>query len=116
MNESKRSKSKIKEKRPLTSGEREAVFKATFNEQDKIFVYLLYGCGLRRGDALALTIFDVKGHELTVSKSHEFIQNTPAAKCPKSSNGYRTVPIPDKIYPAVSAYVVKRKASGTFKQ
>ena len=101
-----------KEKRPLTPGEREAVFKADLQEQDKIFVYLLYGCGLRRGEALALTVFDIKGHELTVSKSHEFTQNTPAAKCPKSSNGYRTVPIPDKIYLAVSAYVAKRKASG----
>lgn len=101
-----------KEKRPLTPEEREAVFKANLREHDKIFVYLLYGCGLRRGEALALTVFDIKGHELTVSKSHEFTQNTPAAKCPKSSNGYRTVPIPDKIYPAVSAYVAKRKASG----
>ncbi len=101
-----------KEKRPLTPREREAIFKADLQEQDKIFVYLLYGCGLRRGEALALTVFDIKGHELTVSKSHEFTQNTPAAKCPKSSNGYRTVPIPDKIYLAVSAYVAKRKASG----
>lgn len=101
-----------KEKRALTLGEREAVFKADFKEQDKIFVYLLYGCGLRRGEALALTIFDIKGHNLTVSKSHEFTKNNPSAKCPKSSNGYRTVPIPDKIYPAVSAYVAKRKTSG----
>ena len=47
------------EKRALTENERNAVFKADFKESDKILVYLLYGCGMRRGEALALTIFDV---------------------------------------------------------
>lgn len=101
-----------KEKRPLTSKEREAVFKASFKEQDKIFVYLLYGCGLRRGEALALTIFDIAGRELTISRSHEFTKNTPKQKSTKSINGYRTVPIPDKIYPAVHDYIKKLKSSG----
>lgn len=101
-----------KEKRPLTPQEREAVFKASFDEQDKIFVYLLYGCGLRRGEALSLTVFDIQGHELTVNKSHEFTSNEPKKKSTKSSNGCRTIPIPDKIYPAVSDYVKKLKLSG----
>lgn len=101
-----------KEKRPLTPKERESVFKASFSEQDKIFVYLLYGCGLRRGEALALTIFDIRDHELTVSKAHEFTENSPKQKSTKSANGYRTIPIPDKIYPAVNAYIKKLKSSG----
>lgn len=101
-----------KEKRPLTAQERDAVFKAHFNEQDKIFVYILYGCGLRRGEALALTIFDIKGRELVVSKSHEFKDNDPGQKGPKSTNGYRTVPIPDKIYPDISNYIERLKSSG----
>ena len=101
-----------KEQRPLTPGEREAVFKADLQDQDKIFVYLLYGCGIRRGEALALTIFDVKDRYLTISKAHEFTKNVPGSKGPKSYNGYRTVPIPDKIYPVVSAYVAKRKVLG----
>ena len=51
-------KYKPKEKRALTENEKNAVFKADFNDSDKIFIYLLYGCGLRRGEALALTVFD----------------------------------------------------------
>lgn len=79
------------EKRPLTSVERKAVFKAAFQEQDKIFVFLLYGCGIRRGEALALTVFDVllSTHELKINKAHEFIDNNPSQKSPKSDNGYR---------------------------
>ena len=102
------------EKRPLTKGEREAVFKADFAEQDKIFVYILYGCGLRRGEALALTIFDLnfKRKEVTVNKAHEFVKDKPQQKPPKSANGFRTVPIPDKILPAVESYVNDLKHKG----
>lgn len=102
------------EKRPLTQYEREAVFKADFKEQDKIFVYLLYGCGIRRGEALALTIFDFnfKRKELTINKAHEFVNDKPKQKDPKSANGFRTIPIPDKILPAVENYVDDLKHRG----
>ena len=95
------------EKRPLTSDERKAVFKADFNPQDKILVYILYGCGLRREEALALTIFDVNltSKELTVNKAHAFVKYDPVQKGPKSKNGYRTVPIPDSVFPAVRDWV-----------
>lgn len=102
------------EKRPLTEYEREAVFKADFNEQDRIFVYLLFGCGLRRGEALALTIFDFnfKAREVTINKAHEFIKDKPQKKAPKSANGYRTIPIPDKVLPAIQSYVGSLKHRG----
>lgn len=102
------------EKRPLTQYEREAVFKADFKEQDKIFVYLLYGCGIRRGEALALTIFDFnfKRKELTINKAHEFVNDKPKQKDPKSANGFRTITIPDKILPAVENYVDDLKHRG----
>lgn len=102
------------EKRPLTDYERKAVFKADFKEQDKIFIYILYGCGLRRGEALALTIFDFNfsKKELTVNKAHEFINDKPRQKEPKSSNGFRTIPIPDKILPSVESYVNSLKRKG----
>lgn len=95
------------EKRPLTDYEREAIFKANFNEHDKIFVYLLYACGLRRGEALALTIFDFNfgKKEVTINKAHEFVKNNPMKKIPKSTNGFRAIPIPDKILPDLEAYV-----------
>lgn len=100
-------KYKPKEKRALTENEKNAVFKADFNDSDKIFIYLLYGCGLRRGEALALTVFDIntRTQEVNINKAHEFSSEKPAQKAPKSGNGYRTVPIPDKIFPQVEEYV-----------
>lgn len=101
-------KYKPTEKRPLTAYERQAVFSADFSTQDRVFVWILYGCGLRRGEALALTTFDVdlKAHVLTVNKAYEFTKNTPTQKGPKSYNGFRTVPIPDSIYPEIERYVL----------
>lgn len=103
-----------KEKRPLSHIERNAVFKADFEEPDKIYAYLLYGCGLRREEALALTVIDIniKDKEVTINKAHEFVNDKPRKKAPKSKNGYRTVPIPDDILPAVSTYVSRLKSSG----
>lgn len=105
---------KPEEKRPLTESERKAVFKADFNESDKVFTYILYGCGLRRGEALALTIFDIdlKKKEITVSKSHELIRGSVGQKDPKSGNGFRTVPIPDKIYPVIREYIQELRSTG----
>lgn len=101
------------EKRPLTSYERNAVFKADFDLSDKTFIYILYGCGLRRGEALALTIFDInlKTHELTVNKAHKFVNDKPVRKEPKTVNGIRTVPIPDSVFPVIKTYVQQRKAN-----
>lgn len=98
---------KAAEKRPLSSDERIAVFKADFRPMDKVFVYVLYGCGLRRGEALALTVFDVdlKRKELSVNKSHEFVNGHPQQKTTKSRNGIRIVPIPDKVFPVIRSWV-----------
>lgn len=96
-------KYKAPEKRALLSHEREAVFKANFNLMDKIFVFLLYGCGIRRGEALALTVDDISFDERTlyINKAYDFI----AIKEPKTKNGYRTLPIPDIIYSEIEQYV-----------
>lgn len=107
-------KYKAKEKRPLTEYERKAVFKADFDEQDKIYVYVIFGCGLRREEAIALTIFDVnlKQKEISITKAHSLAHGSPEEKKPKSDNGYRTVPIPAAIFPDVERYIQKLKASG----
>ncbi len=107
-------KYKPKEKRPLTAYEREAVFKADFKEQDKIYVYIVYGCGLRREEALALTIFDVslKQKTVSVSNAHSLVYGEPKEKAPKSDNGYRTIPIPSSVFPDIERYIQKLKAAG----
>lgn len=103
------------EKRPLTAAEKEAVFKADYNyDSDRAFVYLLYGCGLRREECIALTVFDFNFADQTVSvnRAHEFVQGRPRQKDPKSWNGFRVLPIPDKVCPAIKSYVDGLKASG----
>lgn len=95
-------------KRPLTAAEKKAVFQAEYKyEQDKIFVYILYGCGLRREEALALTIFDFNfsRHTVSINKAYEYTKNAPGQKGTKSSNGIRELPIPIKVLSDVENYV-----------
>lgn len=103
------------EKRPLTSAEKEAVFEADYKyDSDRTFVYLLYGCGLRREECIALTVFDFNFSDKTVSvnRAHEFVRGRPRQKDPKTWNGFRVLPIPDKILQPVRTYVDSLKASG----
>lgn len=88
-----------KENRPLTKEEKDAVFKADFDMMDKAFVYIIYGCGLRRGEALALSRFDLnfeKG-EITVNKAIVFDKNNPVLKMCTKNHKSRKVPIVGKI-------------------
>lgn len=103
------------EKCPLTAAEKEAVFKADYKyDSDQAFVYLLYGCGLRREECIALTVFDFNFTDQTVSvnRAHEFVRGRPRQKDPKTWNGFRVLPIPDKILQPVRTYVDSLKASG----
>lgn len=95
------------EKRPLAPHEKKAVFEADLPLRDKAFLYILYGCGLRRAEALALTRFDINLEKstLTVQRAIYFDKNEPHIKEPKSENGYRTVPIPSKIKPVLEEYI-----------
>lgn len=106
---------KAPEKRPLTAAEKEAVFKADYKyDSDQAFVYLLYGCGLRREECIALTVFDFNFTDQTVSvnRAHEFVRGRPRQKDPKTWNGFRVLPIPDKILQPVRSYVDSLKTSG----
>lgn len=96
-----------KEKRALTDNEKRSMFKARLFGSDKAFIYILYGCGLRRGEALALTRehIDLERRTLSVTQAIAFDKETPYVKEPKSQNGFRTVPIPDIIFPTIKDYV-----------
>ncbi len=98
---------KPQEKRPLAQYEKHAIFKADFSDQDRAFVYILYGCGLRRGEALALTRFniDLLRRTINVQNAIAYDKNTPYLKGPKTENGFRTVPIPSKIFSVIDDYV-----------
>ena len=103
------------EKRPLTEYEKKAVFEADYKyDSDQVFVYLLYGCGMRREECIALTVFDfnLSVPEVSVNRAHEFINGKPHQKDPKTWNGYRTLPVPEKIFPVVKGYIESLKSSG----
>lgn len=104
------------EKRPLTDYERKALFAAELSTMDKCFVDILYGCGLRRGEALALTRFDVdlKNRTININKAVEFLGEKPSLKDPKSQNGFRSVPIPPSVFPAIENYVRSLKGTQLF--
>ena len=73
----------------MTPDEQRAVFKASFNEMDKIYVYIIYGCGLRCGEALALTEadFDLEAHTVSIDKITRHIRQHTKEKTVKT---YRT--------------------------
>ena len=105
------------DKRPLTELERKAVFSADFTDMQRAFVYIIYGCGLRRGEALALTRsdFDFKSKKLKVNKSLAFDKNEPYIKSTKSQNGIREVPVPAVVFPFLHAYCQNLKHEQLFR-
>lgn len=95
------------ERRVLTPVERAAVRSADLTEMQRAFVLLLYGCGLRRGEALALTPADIdlKRRTLRVCRAVQFIGNESSTKGPKSANGFRTIPVPDFLADFLTGYL-----------
>lgn len=84
------------EKRALTGAEKDAIRKAGFSDRERTYVYLVYGCGFRREEALALTPFDVdfRKNRISVTKAVAFRVNTPYLKETKNYVS-RFVPMPD---------------------
>lgn len=95
-------------KRALTALEKEALSKADLSERKRAFVSILYYCGLRRGEALALMTddFDFTKKTVSISKVIVFDNNKPVLKpYPKSDNGIRVVPLPDESLQYIQPFV-----------
>ena len=110
-----RIKYKSPEKRPLSAHEKAAIPLADFSPMERAFVYILFGCGLRRGEAISLTRFDISldRKEISVNKAVAFDVNTPYLKDTK--NGvHRTVPIPESVYPVIAGYLKDLKCTNLF--
>lgn len=85
-----------REKTPLTVSETNAILNAPLTDKEKVFMYTLYYTGIRKGEALALTVndIDLSNGTLTVIKSVVWDKNTAILKpYPKSNNGVRSVPL-----------------------
>lgn len=95
------------ERRVLTDQEKAAVFTADLTEMQRCFLYLLFFCGVRRGEALGLTTadFDLSRLEARVCRSVEFIDNSSAVKSPKSQRGFRTVPVTPQLAEFLKEYL-----------
>lgn len=95
------------DKRALTDIETAAIKTAAFTSKERAFVYILYGCGLRRGEALALTKSDIdlKSGAITVNKSVAFDVNDAYNKDPKSDSGCRVVDMPDFLIGYLEEYL-----------
>ncbi len=96
------------EKRALTPLEKGALLKANLPLPNKCFVYILYGCGLRREEALALRIQDVDVRKTLIHIRQVVIypDNEPILKpSPKSAAGQRSVNIPDSVLPTIRQHI-----------
>lgn len=99
---------KDSEKRALTEAEKDAIFNAPLTDEQRIYVHLLYFTGLRREEALALSVGDVdfERNVVSVRRTIVFDKNTPVVKdSAKSSAGRRDVPIPADFIEELKAYV-----------
>lgn len=105
------------EKRALTPQERQAILTVKLDPRKSAFLALLFYCGLRRGEALALTCFDFDWSKKTVSITKNLIF-TPAPEIkpyPKSQNGIRIVPIPNDAIPKIKPFVESSDGGCLFK-
>lgn len=107
------------EKRPLTSTEKDAILTADFTDRERAFVYIIYSCGLRRAEALALSVFDFSfdtgKSTLSVTKTLIFDHNAPEIKpMPKTDNGFRNLPIPDSTAAFLQGYISKLNGTQLF--
>ena len=95
------------EKRALTPQEKDVLFAADLSPQEKAFVSVIYYTGSRRGEALALTLFDLsfKDRTIRISKALAFDENDPYQKDTKNRRGSRIVPMPAPLYALLRDYV-----------
>lgn len=68
---------------------------------------ILYWCGLRMGECLALTPsdFDFEKLELRVSKSYQSIKGKDVITTPKTANSNRVIAMPDFVAEEVKTYI-----------
>ena len=93
----------VPEKRSLTTSERNSIKTAKYSDpRDELFIYIIYYCGLRRSEALALQVkdFDLEKKELHIYKALDFGEGGQLPKIKSTKTGLeRNVPLPDQFIP-----------------
>lgn len=100
-------KNVTKEKRTLTKIEKEAILKADLHLRQRVFLDIMRYAGLRRGEALALTVSDIDfdSNFITVDKSLCFQECKSLIKEPKTKAAYRKIPMPKILSDELKQYV-----------
>lgn len=108
-------KRKKAEKRALSASEREKMRSAPFTERENAFVFILYGTGLRREEALGLRLRDVDldAQEVRVRQVVTFPENSAVIRpCAKNDTSIRAVPLPASCVERVRPWYNVRTLSG----
>lgn len=112
-----------KEKRPLNAVEKQAFHECMnsgiLTPREKAFLSIIYYCGLRRCEALALSRFDFKKEGevfyLSISKDLVFVKNEPVIENKtKSDRGLRKVPVPAPAAEYLQHYINSLSGSNLF--
>lgn len=94
-----------RKKKVLTEADTEKVWNAQLPEREKALLFLLFGCGLRREEALGLRLCDVSEDSVNVSQAVVFPKESAVLKrMPKNGSSIRTVPLPEAIARNVIPY------------
>lgn len=98
-------------KRALYDFEKKAILKAELPPMEQCFLLLLFSCGLRREEMLALRVsdFDFKKSLVHIRRVVVFDENNPIEEDrAKSYSGERDVPIPKSTATKIKKYVKTR--------
>lgn len=95
------------EKRALTNQEKAAIKKCDFLPMEKIFVDIIFGCGLRRGEVLALMKSDIDFTRggIHVRRAISYASGKKELKEPKTQTSIRFVPAPDWLLKELKEYI-----------
>lgn len=108
-------KTQKRERRAFGASETADIMAAPLEPREACFVFLLYGCGLRREEALGLRVCDVdlKRCDVSVRQTVVFPENAAVIRpCGKTDLSLRTVPLPDSFVQRISPWVRERKKAG----
>lgn len=101
-----------RKKRAMTDRERNAVLLADLAPWERCFLDILLFAGLRRSEALALTIDDISFKERTISVNKTLVLTQPKEKyvqeSTKTSSGTRIIPMPEYLFQSLKKYCADR--------
>lgn len=98
-------KYRAKEKKILDDTDKEKMLSADLPLQEKCFLYMLYYTGMRKSEALALTVDDIKDGYISITKAYGHGVDGYYIKPPKSERGTRRVPIPTRLQEVLDQYL-----------